>query len=88
VVVLQALPTTAVGKVYKPALRRQAIALKLQELFAAAAPGVPVQLEVREQGGAFVAEATLAHPADAALEQRLRDALGAIAVPTRLRFEA
>jgi fatty-acyl-CoA synthase len=87
VVVLPALPTTAVGKVFKPALRRQAIALKLQELFAAAAPGVPVQVDVQEQGGAFAAEAKLAHPADAVLEQRLRDALGAIAVPTRFRFE-
>jgi fatty-acyl-CoA synthase len=87
VVLLEALPTTAVGKVYKPALRARAIELKLSELFAAAAgSGVPVQVTVAEQGGGFVAEATLPGPADARLEQRLRDALGAIAVETRFRF--
>lgn len=86
VVVLQALPTTAVGKVYKPALRLQAIELKLRELFAAAAPGVPLDLAVREQGGGFAADVTLHAANDAELERRLREALGAIAVQTRFRF--
>ncbi|GAB3663485.1 AMP-binding protein [Ramlibacter alkalitolerans] len=86
VVVLPALPTTAVGKVYKPALRAQAIELKLREVFAAVAAGVPVEVRVSEQGGGFVAEAAIDAAADAQLEQRLRDALGAIAVPTRFRF--
>jgi fatty-acyl-CoA synthase len=86
VVVLEALPTTAVGKVYKPALRAQAIEVKLREVFAAAAPGVPVEVSVREQGGGFVAEAAVRAAADPQLEQRLRDALGAIAVATRFRF--
>jgi fatty-acyl-CoA synthase len=86
VVLLEALPTTAVGKVYKPALRVQAIALKLREVFAAAAPGVAVEVRVREEGGGFVAEVAVAAAEDAQLAQRLRDALGAIAVPTRLAF--
>jgi fatty-acyl-CoA synthase len=86
VVVLEALPTTAVGKVYKPALRGQAIVLKLQELLGAAAPGVPLTVAVQEQGGGFAAEAAIRGAADPQLEQRLRDALGAIAVDTRFRF--
>ena len=88
VVVLDALPTTAVGKVYKPALRARVIELKLRELFAAAAPGIPVEVAVGEQGGGFVAEATIRGAADPRLEQRLRDALGAVALPTTFRFAA
>lgn len=86
VVVLDALPTTAVGKVYKPALRLRATEFKLQEVFAAAAPGTPVQVNVREKGAGCVAEVTIHLPPDAQLEQRLRDALGAIAVETEFRF--
>lgn len=86
VVLLDALPTTAVGKVYKPALRVRAAELKLREVFAAAAPGAPVQVGVREKGAGCLAEVTIHLPRDAQLEQRLRDALGAIAVETDFRF--
>ncbi|MBE7368839.1 AMP-binding protein [Ramlibacter pallidus] len=86
VVVLDALPTTAVGKVYKPALRVRATELRLQELFAAAAPGVAVQVAAREKGAGCIAEVMVGGPADAPLEQRLRHALGAIAVETVFRF--
>lgn len=88
VVVLDALPTTAVGKVYKPALRLRATQLKLQELLAAAAPGVPLQVSAREKGAACVAEVRIAAAHDAQLEQRLRDALGAIATETTFTFAA
>jgi hypothetical protein len=47
---------------------------------------VPVEVRVSEQGGGFVAEAAIDAAADAQREQRLRDGLGAIAVPTRFRF--
>lgn len=86
VVVLEALPLTAVGKVYKPALRLRAAELKLHEVLAAAAPGLPLQVRAREQGAAFVAEVEVAAPAEPALEERLRAALGAIAVETVFRF--
>jgi fatty-acyl-CoA synthase len=88
VVVLDALPTTAVGKVYKPALRLRATELKLQEVLAAAAPGVALQVRAREKGAACAAEVTVAGARDAQLEQRLRDALGAIATETTFRFSA
>jgi fatty-acyl-CoA synthase len=84
VVVLDALPVTAIGKVYKPALRMRAIELKLQEVFASAAPGLPVQVVAREKGAGCVAEVTIA--GDPRVEQKLRDALGAIAVETVFRF--
>jgi fatty-acyl-CoA synthase len=66
----------------------KAIELKLQEVFAAAAPGVPLRVTVKEQGGGFAAEAVVDAAADRALETRLRDALGAIAVATTFRFSS
>jgi fatty-acyl-CoA synthase len=86
VVVLDALPLTAVGKVYKPALRLRATELKLQEVLSGAAAGIPLQVSAREQGASCVAEVTVGVPPDPQLEQRLRDALGAIAVETVFRF--
>jgi fatty-acyl-CoA synthase len=86
VVVLEALPTTAVGKVYKPALRVRATELKLQEVLAAAAAGVPFKVSAREKGAGCVAEVVVGVAPDAELEKRLRDALGAIAVETVFRF--
>lgn len=86
VVVLDALPTTAIGKVYKPALRVRAAQLKLQEVLEAAAPGVRLEVSVREQGAGCRAEVAVDHAADAGLEQRLREALGAIAVETAFRY--
>lgn len=88
VVLLDALPLTAVGKVYKPALRLRATELKLQEVLSGAAPGVPLQVRASEKGAACVAEVQVQAPADAALEQRLRESLGAIAVETVFRFAA
>jgi fatty-acyl-CoA synthase len=86
VVVLDALPLTAVGKIYKPELRLRATELKLQEVLAAAAPGVPLRVSASEKGASCVAEVTVAAAHDPRLEQRLRDALGAIAVETVFRF--
>jgi fatty-acyl-CoA synthase len=88
VVVLAAMPTTAVGKIFKPDLRLRAIELKLQEVLAAAAPGIALAVTAREQGASPLAEVTVGAPADAALEERLRRSLGAIAVATRFRFAA
>lgn len=86
VVVLEALPLTAVGKIYKPALRVRAAELKLQEVLAAAAPGVPLRVSAKEKGAGCIAEVAVDAGPDAALEQRLRKALGAVAVETVFRF--
>jgi fatty-acyl-CoA synthase len=86
VVVLDALPQTAVGKIYKPSLRARAIELKLHEVFAAVVPGVPLWVTAQERGGGFAALAELGMPPDAALQERLRKSLGAISVDTAFRF--
>jgi fatty-acyl-CoA synthase len=86
VVVLDTLPLTAIGKVYKPALRLSAIELKLREVLAAAAPGAGLCVTVREQGASPVASIEIASAEDAALQARLLNALGAIAVPVEFRF--
>jgi fatty-acyl-CoA synthase len=83
VVVLDALPLTAIGKVYKPALRLRVTELKLREVLAAAAPQAELRLTVAEQG----ASVEITGPEDAAIRDRLRQALGAIAVPVEFRFK-
>jgi fatty-acyl-CoA synthase len=88
VVVLDALPLTAVGKVYKPALRLRVTEMKLAEVFAAAAPGLAFAVQAREQGSAAVAEVQLECAPEAEVTERLRAALGAIAVETRFVFRA
>jgi fatty-acyl-CoA synthase len=85
VVMLDALPVTAIGKVYKPALRLRATELKLRELLEPLA-GVPVAVRAEEEGGRAVAFVDVSTAPDAAAEERLRAALGAIAMQTRFRF--
>ncbi len=80
VTVIEAMPMTAIGKIYKPALRLRAIEAKLAEMLADV-PGVNVQAV--EQGGTLSAVVTLP---DAAREPQLRERLAAIAVPVTLRF--
>ncbi|MEJ5991779.1 AMP-binding protein [Ramlibacter sp. PS3R-8] len=86
VVVLDALPLTAVGKIYKPALRVRAVELKLQELLSAAAPGVALRVSAKEKGAGCVAEVVVQGDRDARLERKLREALGASAVETSFSF--
>lgn len=86
VVVLDALPLTAVGKIYKPALRLRATELKLQEVLSTVAAGVPMKVSAREQGASCVADVAIDAARDPQLEQRLREALGAIAIQTAFRF--
>jgi fatty-acyl-CoA synthase len=85
VVVLESLPLTSIGKVYKPALRLRAVELKLAELLAPIA-GAQVTVQAEERGGGVVARVHVHAPEDAAVESRMREALGAIAVPTEIRF--
>lgn len=85
VVVLDALPTTAVGKIYKPALRVKATQMKLREVLSAVVPGIGVT--AKEKGAGCVVEVSVPGERDAKVEQRLRDALGAMAVEMVIRFE-
>jgi len=86
VVIVDALPLTAVGKVFKPALRLRAIELRLTDLARELAPDRAVRVEAREADGRQVAQVRFAGAEDPALAERLRAALAAIAVPTTVGF--
>ena len=85
VVVLDALPLTAIGKVYKPALRLRATELKLKELLGRAG-GVGVDVTAEEKGPGIFAHVRVASAWDAELEQRIKQAMGAIAVDVDFSF--
>ena len=86
VVIVDALPLTAIGKVFKPALRLRAIELRLADLARELAPDRAVQVQAVEEGGRQVARVHFAGAEDAALADRLQAALAAIAVPTTVGF--
>ncbi len=79
VTVIDAMPVTAIGKIYKPTLRLRAMEAKLAEMLADV-PGVRVQ--AAEQGGVLSAVVILP---DLARERELRERLAAIAVPVAFR---
>lgn len=87
VVLLDALPTTAIGKVFKPELRLRAIEIKLAEALREWAPGVPARVQALERGGRQCAVITVPGPRDEALRERLMQGLAAMAVETELRFD-
>ncbi|MGE0348473.1 AMP-binding protein [Hydrogenophaga sp.] len=86
VVVVDALPLTAIGKVFKPALRLRAIELRLTDLARELAPGRPVRVSAVDDGGRQRATVRFGGEADEALADQLKAALAAIAVPTEVRF--
>ena len=78
VTIIDEMPLTAIGKIYKPALRLRALENKLTEMLADV-PGVTVKGQ--ERGGNLFAVVLMAAPLDTARVQRLRERLAAIAVP-------
>jgi fatty-acyl-CoA synthase len=84
VTVLPALPTTAIGKVYKPALRLLAVEARLRDEFASL--GREVSVQAQERGGTLVAVLTVAGPDDPALRAAVRDRLGAMAIQVEFVF--
>lgn len=91
VVVVESLPLTAIGKVFKPALRWRATELRLAELAASLAPGRSVSVQAGEHGGRLQAEVRVAGSdpaADASLPDRLRAAMGAMAVVVAVKTGA
>ena len=76
--ILAALPTTAIGKVYKPALRRIAIETRLREDLAAL--DVAWELDVQERPSGLVAVLRLHAAESPALRERIAKLLGAMSV--------
>jgi fatty-acyl-CoA synthase len=83
VTIIQAMPTTAIGKIYKPALRLRAMEIKLAELLMDV-PGVSVTGQ--EHSGTLTARVAIASNYDAPQERQLRERLAAIAVPIEFVF--
>jgi fatty-acyl-CoA synthase len=83
VTILDGMPTTAIGKIYKPALRLRAMETKLTELLSDV-PGVTVKGV--EQGAALAAQVWIASKEDAPLERQLRERLAAMAVKMEFVF--
>ncbi|MDM7941824.1 MAG: AMP-binding protein [Hydrogenophaga sp.] len=86
VVLVNALPLTAIGKVFKPTLRLRAIEIRLGEIAQALAPQRAVQVQASDEGGRQRALISLSGAPDAALAEQLGLALAAIAVPVDIRF--
>jgi fatty-acyl-CoA synthase len=86
VVLLDALPVTAIGKVFKPELRLRAIEIKLREALRDWAPGVIASVSAFEQGGRQRTVIELPGPRDTALHERLLHGLAAMAVDVDIRF--
>lgn len=86
VTVLDALPVTAIGKIYKPTLRLRAIETKLTEMLHPLLGSTAFSVRGREAGSLLLATVTVHAAHDAALAQTLRDALAAIAVKTEWVF--
>lgn len=83
VTVIDTMPLTAIGKIYKPALRLLALETKLAEMLVDV-PGASVRAEERK--GGLVAVVVLACAPDAALESRLRERLAAMAIVMEFVF--
>jgi fatty-acyl-CoA synthase len=82
--VLPALPLTAIGKVYKPALRRIAIDTRLREDLAAL--DTPYELDVQERSSGVVAVLQVRAADSAPLRERIACAVGAMSLPLELSF--
>jgi fatty-acyl-CoA synthase len=83
VTILEAMPTTAIGKIYKPTLRLRALETKLAELLADVQGA---RIAGLEQGGLLSAQVLIATHPDAALERQLRERLAAMAVNIEFVF--
>ncbi|MBU7435841.1 AMP-binding protein [Paraburkholderia fungorum] len=80
IVVLDALPLTAIGKIYKPALRAMAAQIKIQELIGRQLPGVPVDVTCTETAGRVTAGVSIPGAVDSVSVEQLRRTLGDLPV--------
>jgi fatty-acyl-CoA synthase len=87
--ILDALPVTAIGKLYKPTLRAMAIRWVVQDRLARNALASKVQVEVRAEGKGLVVHCTLADDAPDAADAadtaaQVRKLLGVFALTCRI----
>lgn len=81
--IVEVMPLTAIGKIYKPALRLLALEAKLAEMLVDV---VGASVHAEERKGGLVAVVTLASAPDHALEKKLRERLAAMAIVMEFVF--
>ena len=80
VVVLDEMPMTPVGKIFKPALRAQAAERKLRELLAAAVPELEPAIATEDRGGRTAARVQLPSDCPADFASRARAAVAELPI--------
>ena len=86
VVIVDTMPMTAIGKIYKPALRLRALASKLTEMLEGVAPGSNVVVTGEERSGGQVAVVRISGEDSAMVRDAVRLRLAAIVVAYEVRF--
>ena len=87
VTLIDTMPMTAVGKIFKPALRLKAIEVKLAEVLEGAAPGRAIRVDGEERPGALVAVIRISGEESEAVRSTVRQRLAAISVAHELFFD-
>ncbi len=87
VTILEVLPMTAIGKIFKPALRLRAIETKLAEVLDGVLPGRDVTVNAQERTHGAVAVIRVSGDAATEASARIREKLTAIAVDCEIQFE-
>ncbi len=86
VTVLDAMPMTAIGKIFKPALRLKAMEVKLAEMLEGVAPGRSVSIIADDRPGGQVAVIQISGDRSDAIQTDVRQRLAATAIKYDIRF--
>ena len=86
VTILDAMPMTAIGKIFKPALRLKAIEVKLAEMLDGVAPGRAVSVAGEDRPGGQMAVIRVSGDVVDKISVDVRQRLTAIAVAYEIRF--
>jgi fatty-acyl-CoA synthase len=86
VTVIDAMPMTAIGKIFKPALRLKAIEVKLAEILEGVAPEKSVSVHGEDRSGGQVAIIKISGEASEEIRADVRQRLTAIATKHEIQF--
>ncbi len=86
VTIIDAMPNTAIGKIFKPALRLKAIEAKLAEMLDGVAPGREVTVAAEERPKGQVAVVHVSGGETAQVKAQVLERLTSIAVPHEVSF--
>ncbi len=86
VTILDAMPMTAIGKIFKPTLRLKAIEVKLAEMLDGVAPGRAVSVAGEDRPGGQMAVITVSGDVVDKISVDVRQRLTAVAVAYEIRF--